>query len=190
MLFKESTDWESNADVTSGGEYYNMWDKYASSYKLAAETIAKEVSNDHSKIDYLICPLVFLYRHYFELRIKEILYSSGEEGSEKLQKLTHHDLIEIWKESKMAIIKIRPDVSHDNLSSVEEILKSFNRYDHRSMEFRYPVDKRSNPTLASLNAIDVKHFITSLETGIKFLEDITRLISATIDFREEIEASK
>ena len=184
MLFRESDDYTNNADVLSGAQYYNMWDKYAMSYKLAAETIADRITHDNSNIDYLVYPLIFLYRHYFELRIKEILFTSQDYSDIKIDMPFHHDLLKAWEKCLEKIKEIRPEVRSSQLQNVEMVLRDFNKYDNTSMSFRYPIDKKNNPTLNSLNYINVKIFLESINLSISFLEDITKLISATIDFKD------
>lgn len=184
MIFKESIDYENNADIISGAQYYNMWDKYATSYKIAGEAIAEKISLDKSNIDYLVYPLVYLYRQYFELRIKEILVTSQGYSNEKIEILFNHDLLKAWQNCKTWIKTIRPEVTSAELENVETVLIDFNKYDQGSFSFRYPFDKKNKPTLNSLNYINVKLFLESITLSISFLEDITKLISATIDFKD------
>lgn len=184
MLFRESEDYTNNADVISGLQYDNMWDKYAISYRLAAETIVSRIAHDNSNIDYLVYPLIYLYRHYFELRIKEILFTSQDYLETKIDIPLNHNLLITWEKCKLKIKEIRPEVTNSQLQEIETILKDFNKYDQTSMSFRYPIDKKSEPTLNSLNYINIKIFLETINTSIKFLENITKLISAKIDFKD------
>jgi hypothetical protein len=45
---------------------------YAEGYKLAADRLMQQLVNDPVELDYLIYPLMFLYRQHLELRFKEI----------------------------------------------------------------------------------------------------------------------
>lgn len=187
MIFKKSKNFENHADTESGAQYYNMWDKYAMSYKLAGETIANKIKNDKSDIDYLVYPLVYLYRHYFELRIKEILVTSQGFSEEKIEIPFNHDLKLAWKTCVIQIKKIRPKVLISELKNVEKVLDDFHKYDQGSFSFRYPIDKKEKATLNSLNYIDVTLFLEAINSSVYFLENISPLISATIDFKDIIQ---
>ncbi|WP_286778940.1 MULTISPECIES: hypothetical protein [Sphingobacterium] len=190
MIFKETDDHENNADVSHSGQYYNMWNKLAISYKLAAEAIAEKINSEKSEIDLLIYPLVFLYRHYFELRIKEILFCYREfDDTKDLLKRTHK-LTENWGRCKdrITIMKQRglniQGTSEENLECVDRVIAEIDLYDERSDAFRYPYDKNGNPTLIFFNKIDISNFLSSISSSISVLEEITSMISVTIDFKD------
>ena len=55
------------------------WDSYATGYKEAADAIMERIIADPAWIDTYLYPVMFLYRHYLELRMKEIIGKcSGE----------------------------------------------------------------------------------------------------------------
>lgn len=56
---------------------------YRTGFKIAADIIAERIAKDTKDIDRIIYPLVFLYRHYIELSIKDtIIYSKEYFGEE------------------------------------------------------------------------------------------------------------
>lgn len=190
MIFKETDNQENNADVSHSGQYYNMWNKFAVSYKLAAEAIAEKINSEKSEIDLLIYPLVFLYRHYFELRIKEILINSGEFDNTKDLLKFDHNLTENWEKCKERFTLMKQGgldiqgTSEENLECVDQVLKEIDLHDKRSDAFRYPYNTKEKPTLTRLNKIDISNFLSSINSSISVLEEITSMMSATIDFKD------
>ena len=50
----------------------NKWNLYAEGYKQAGDLLVKHVMDTQSEQDILVYPIFFLYRHYIELRSKDI----------------------------------------------------------------------------------------------------------------------
>lgn len=186
MILKKTDDINNNADVTNGGMYSDMWDKYALSYKIGAETIAQKIKTDNSDIDYLVYPLIFLYRHYFELRIKGILKLNKDLNTNEIKVPSNHQLTDIWQRCVERIRLIRPDTDLTLLKKVENTLIGFDNHDAKSFAFRYPEDKNGKPSLKSLEYVDVRLFLTSIDDSVSFLEEFKSLWSATIDFKDPI----
>src|SRR5207245_1195494 len=70
VLFHSGDDWWHNACLNYGG---NSWELYASGYKDAADILSERVFETRRHADFLIYPITFLYRHYLELRLKEMI---------------------------------------------------------------------------------------------------------------------
>jgi hypothetical protein len=54
------------------------WDAYASGYLAAANLLVETILEKEQRADTLIYPAALLYRHYLELRLKEIIVQGGE----------------------------------------------------------------------------------------------------------------
>ena len=69
-LFTSAQDVYNNACVNW---FHDPLELYATAYKEAAEKLVKDVITSRRQRDTLVYPIVFLYRHYIELRLKEII---------------------------------------------------------------------------------------------------------------------
>jgi hypothetical protein len=67
QLFKSDADWINNACLNFKEDQLNL---YAIGYKRAAELLLEHVKNSGRDQDTLVYPIIFLYRHYLELRLK------------------------------------------------------------------------------------------------------------------------
>jgi hypothetical protein len=132
-----------DADLTLGA---GNWDAYALAYKLAGDLLAQRVGDSPWHSNLLGLPIVFLYRHYLELRLKELLESSAtlldlDEGVP-----TDHYLSDHWHSLRPRLEQVWPDAKHD-LDAVEEKIHEFVEVDASAETFRYPVYKDGRPTL-------------------------------------------
>ena len=68
-LFLKGGDWQHSACL---GWAPNKWDAYAVGYKDAADIVVEKATTTGRGLDTLVYPIAFLYRHYLELRLKEL----------------------------------------------------------------------------------------------------------------------
>src|SRR5260370_16784696 len=64
----EDQSWETNACLRGATDY-----AYAEGYRLAARLIADHVIEKRWDTDFLVYPIVFLYRHNVELQLKRLI---------------------------------------------------------------------------------------------------------------------
>ena len=147
-LFSSAGVWEQNAIVDA--EDLN-WD-ICVGYRKAAETIVDSFIERRAKFnDYssfhssLAFPVIFLYRHYLELRLKELFIGYGHVIGEPT-KVQGHKLTSLWKKLRnraaKAFTESVPEVVED-MDVLEEIIREFSGIDPNSESFRYPVDNQS-----------------------------------------------
>ncbi len=149
---------------------------YALAYKKAADLL---VQNNQRLpdifLDDLVLPIVFLYRHYVELMLKDLLIEgnkkygkfSPSEIKEKI--LDTHNIAYLWQKLKALLFALTDRSEY--VEALEACLFEFSNVDDSSMSFRYPVNKktgqpilRSNPHLRSLQYIDVHHLAKKMES--------------------------
>ncbi len=78
-LFIEADDWRMNACLNM---YHDPSELYVVGYKEAADSLVDSIANQKGSADSLIFPIVFLYRHYIEIRLKSLLHD-GSYGHKK-----------------------------------------------------------------------------------------------------------
>ena len=157
ILFKGDSDIALNADISH-------WNKdlhgYAKGYKEGADYIVKGViENPRSvafNISYLVFPIVFLYRQYLELRLKEIILlgtrlKGKPEGFPK-----HHRIDELWAHARPHIEEVSLKGLHEELDATEKLVKEFGALDPDGMAFRYPVDPKGKMHLPEWTVINLR----------------------------------
>jgi hypothetical protein len=149
-------------------------------YKQTAQILLskqlEQLSEKHSDMD---CrPALYLYRHYIELTLKDILWLScryaGEDPPVKLL-FNSHNLVEIWNRTKGYFKKFLK-TSQNFLDFLDQMIGHLKELD--SNDLRYVVDKdgnysRSDETIC-LNLFNAKLYLDYLSTN---LEDLRRSLN-------------
>lgn len=152
-LFRSAEDWQLNACVNFG---HDDWDVYAEGYRRAGEILVARLAETNSEsIDFLIYPLVFLFRHALELQLK----SSIRWGRLVLNRPSRgyplgHNLLDFWSDCRPLAEEFWPAESSDLLDDIEQTLSEFEEHDPDGQAFRYSVDTggaRTKPRLTHIN---------------------------------------
>jgi len=147
-LFSTKKDWWNLAriEITDLDEGLTI---YTDAYKNAADILVEYAKKDKTSINFLVFPILFLYRHYIELALKELIYTASKYLDDPQYSFGSHNLIYLWEKTKKLISELVKvidgfNISEDELIAVENQIKQFDSLDKSSMTFRYPVDKNGN----------------------------------------------
>ncbi len=133
------------------------WSEHTIDYKDAADLLLKHAVETDRR-NRMVFPTVFLYRHYIELILKEIIMNSREFLKMSRPFPKGHDLLRLWKicrELMEAADKVvdagfaESDAYQDEIVSLYDALEAdigrFAEVDPDSEHFRYPVDIKAKP---------------------------------------------
>ncbi|MCK9617495.1 MAG: hypothetical protein M0R21_06620 [Lentimicrobiaceae bacterium] len=128
----------------------------AEGYKNASIELLDKLLNDNKinwlKLDSLIYPIVFLFRHHLEIIIKDTIrfenITDGNSFSDEIGFPTEHSLIDLWKDLRPKIEKryisydenLKNDCIETN-NAVENMISEIDNLDKGSYSFRYPFNK-------------------------------------------------
>jgi hypothetical protein len=171
-LFKDDSDWWHNAHFNLAGK---SWGTYSAGYKNAADLLARRFIKNWQGNDVLIYPMVFLYRHCLELRLKELIILGQRLLTEPygIQQtiLESHRLTELWTPCRKILERTSekgfwPKDPATRLDIIEKLVKEFHAKDPFAMNFRYPVTRKSKggqPTLPHLNRMGVRNLYNVMQ---------------------------
>jgi len=140
---------------------------YALAYKKAADKLVQSLENSPIGFnDSLALPIVFLYRHYLELLLKDLIREGnrilGNPPDPDLPKT--HDINKLWQKLKPILIQgYKPHIPNVlEMEAVEGCVAEFAAIDIDSQAFRYPIDKKGNslrnkPYLQNVSYINLQH---------------------------------
>jgi hypothetical protein len=125
------------------------WQLYANGYLEAANALVEDLENTiilRSKVDRLVSPIVFLYRHHIELKIKQLYLKVCHYLDVTPALKTTHTLLGNWADFQVKLSQAAQSFNltqetSQYLQVVEIKLNQFATLDNTSMPFRYPVDK-------------------------------------------------
>jgi len=185
-LFTSAEDLHNNACVNWCHDPLAL---YATAYKEAAENLVKEVVNSHRNLDTFVYPIVFLYRQYIELRLKEIIREGGKLLDEAGEfPMTHH-VHKLWPLAKRIVEKVfENEDGKQDFQFVEHVLAEFSKYDPESFSFRYPIDKKGNNPLLGLTHINVRHLSETINRLAEILEVASDRVSIYRDWKNEMDS--
>lgn len=168
-LFSKHADWRYNArlnpdepipgpdGIMLGSSGPNSFSMYAEGYKKLADAGVAHIAEAHWDVDLLVYPILFCYRHYLELRLKEFVLTGGDLVDQKLAFPTNHILPQIWRAVRPLLEKIWPGAeTKGQLDAIEDVVNQLSEIDPKSTAFRYPLDKDENRSLPGLRHINVR----------------------------------
>ena len=184
-VFTSGGDWPNTANTTKAW-ILDSWDHYADGYRSAADQLVDDIVERRlRRLDAVVYPLVYLYRHYLELRLKQLIPLTGRYLYLDQEFPARHDLLLMWD-------TLRPRLEHgwEGLPSavIEAQLREFERWDRDSYAFRYPEDKRGKPNLVGLDQIDVRHLKEVVARLSTVFDTVAFGIGAMLDLRDDVEA--
>jgi len=136
---------------------YRTLDSYAIAYKEAADRLVSCALGSRAYPDLAVLPVIFLYRHYLELALKNIICRGRRCSLEKAGISKEHDLSRLWKDARPVLEELCPEQDRTELAVVENCVVKFHQHDKSSQESRYPVDRKGRQTLQSLARVDLRN---------------------------------
>ena len=161
------------------------WDLYAQGYKLAADLLVQHVKRTGEDQDTLVYPIVFLYRQYLELRLKELIKEGTQlvgtpDGLSKT-----HNIDKLWAQCRTIIEKVWPEGPSGDLDAVKNCIHQFSEKDPCSTAFRYPRDTDGRRSLPDLRPINLLHLSTVMDGLSSLLEGLSTAIYENLEAKRE-----
>lgn len=181
-LFSENGNWQTNACLNFQPD---MSHGYIYGYKKAADSLVKGISKERTEIDYLIYPIVFLYRHHIELQLKNLLeLNILLHGSEE-KVPTDHKIKNLWPRVKGYYRKINNSNNQKEIKFIDKIIDELCTIDPESMNFRYSKMKDGKLPNKHLSRINVEVFSSVVGKVSDALETFEYQLNAEIDNKFE-----
>ncbi len=165
-------------------------DAYAIGYLNAAKLLARIVIYSQSRMDTLVYPIIYLYRHYLEIRLKDLIRQganiTGTPTDERLEEILNgsHHLMKLWNNFKPFFIKVSGgNGDFDNVKKgMESYINQIHAIDPASFTFRYDRAKHSTEhNLEKHERINLFHFCQNMEKLTRLIEGTNNEFSATLD---------
>ncbi len=179
VLFEAAEDWYHNACINL--RYFN-WDWYASGYKYAGDVLVQHVMDTRDHRDTLVFPIVFNYRQYLELRLKELILVGRQLSNEAPEFPATHNLRELWNTCRPIIAESDLGATQTDFDAIDDAIAQFCLVDPGSYSFRYPVDRDGNPSISdALRVINLRQLRDRIDALANFLDGVSMAFSAWLD---------
>ena len=187
-------DWKNNACLRQGDDY-----ACREGYLRGARILVKKVGEDEQDQDFLVYPIVFLYRHHVELLLKDVVkrapYLLDRELSATEKKhLGEHRLDPLWNDFKAisaAITKVASwnDLPAGDIEGIDNYIRQISEIDPHSYSLRYAHSKEGTPSLPkNLTHINLRHFGELMDRLARYLWGIDTSISVIEDMKQDYES--
>lgn len=187
-LFIDETDSSKGAWIKNpAGGFFLYSEGYKDAGKLLLDKCLNKNSDNYTQ-NSLVYPLIFNYRQYIELTLKNLIVEIKKHNDggtfEDVHLLSTH-----WNEYKSLLKKIKCTFYEDTMTNVEELIKEFEKIDRISMSFRYPVTKSPDrKDSLAMRTIDLDNFKTIIEKLVAFFEAQIDMIDAF--YEEKVDERK
>lgn len=186
-VFCSDDDWQANACLNWSHDPLEL---YAVGYKEAGDRLVEFVLTTHTGQDVLIYPIVFLYRQYLELRLKEIIREGRILLEEGWDFPKHHRIWNLWHTAKRISIKVFENEDESpSLDYAEHVIREFSRIDSDSFAFRYPTTRQGDTTLQGITHINIRRMAEHIGNLSRDLDGISAGIAVYRDWRQEMRSS-
>lgn len=157
-LFRDDLpDWSNNASLNIRSHGCPI--AYMEGYRLGAEQLVRHVVEYGLDKNYLVYPIIFLYRHHLELALKRIIrraprllhreFTESEKGH-----LDRHRLDFLWQDLKPMFTEIydavgwgKPEAA--DVEGVDNYIRQLSALDPDSYSFRYAHSKRGHRSISA-----------------------------------------
>ncbi len=171
--------WRDNACF--GGRASSFAGAYAEGYLRGARFLVEKVLEERSGQDFLIYPIVFLYRHHIEIMLKGLIQRCPfldlhPLTSDEKKHLRGHNLDFLWKNLQPRLATIIRLAGWKPLLQEEEVtgyLCDLSAMDPHGEAFRYAHNNKGGPSIPSgVGLADMRHFSERIERLINWLETL------------------
>src|SRR5208283_2769230 len=117
------------------------WYAYTNGYREAAEALFSVVDDTHRHQDLLVYPILFLWHHHVELRLKELIRLCKDLNDQRQKYKQNHRLNDLWAEAKRLLIELQPEYSDcPEIPSVDSVIEELIELNKKANALRYPED--------------------------------------------------
>jgi hypothetical protein len=198
VLFSDAfPDWRNSAclNVAHGGDEHG----YSEGYRRGARFLVEHVMEHGRDQDYLVYPIIFLYRHHIELALKNIISQTPYVIDRTLtdaekKHLGKHRLDLLWQDLKPMFNDICKaagwgKLNNTDLEGIDSYIRQLTELDPDSFSFRYTCSKAGVPSLPSkLHRINLRHFAELMERLADCFDALDTAVSVLAEGKMEAEA--
>lgn len=157
--------------------YYRVG--YLDTARDTASALRKRNSTNESAM-----PVLYLFRHYVELALKDILAAGGAFAIDFADKKFGHDLAALWGEVDKVLENFGFEATADQHSFINELVE----LDARADAFRYALDRAEQQQFERIGSVDLDTLLTAIDDLSAFFECVLeKLNEAEAEMDEMIE---
>lgn len=161
------------------------WDLYADGFKRAAEKLV-EFALSAPITDNLLYPILALYRHSLELRLKALVVQASSFGNDPiaLSSLNKtHKVLALWEDLAPQLEHLSQKAATPHVAAARQLIGEFAKLDGDGQSTRYPWDVKDNPSFSQLRRVNIKNLRDTMKKLDNFLFVLEETVAQEADFR-------
>ncbi len=147
--------------------------------------LAIQAKESHHEQKKFVWPIVFCYRQYIELALKEVLAKHGEQVEPEIEpNWKSHKLGELWSDCKSIMQETLSGTTLDDVPGVralEGLINEFQEVDMGSYSFRFPTDTTGKLVEFPFESIDLANLKSVMEGIYTFLDCNKEVLTLRFD---------
>jgi len=180
-LLTSDSDWHNNACLNYMSDHGTA---YTEGYRRAAEILIGHIDASGRDQDFLVYPVLFLYRHHLELLIKQVISLAlklAEDPDKYQYKKDNHNLNTLWPLAQKLIQEIDDSYRSSDFKIVKEVVKALHQADERATDFRYARRNDGTRSLEGIHYVNTRRFgaqmgavsdlLDGIDNGLRYLLD-------------------
>lgn len=181
-LFTAGEDWHNNACLNWKADHS---DCYILGYRHAADLLVRDIDEKANFQDILVYPIIFLYRQYLELLLKDLIRLSRILLKQSESHPYHHNLHNLWLLAEELLFKLWPNEEAPEFDFIDNIIFEFYDADPNSFSFRYEKDRKGKRNVSTIKHINVRHFSEIINKAGDILESVQASLENRIDLQSD-----
>ena len=184
-LFIEESDSKKGAWISNPANKFFL---YSEGYREAGNKLYESCIANPFYSNTLIYPLIYNYRQFLELRLKELIIMGNEYNETDEDFPDEHSLTKLWNIYRNKLLpEIDNTIEKNILDNVEKLIIEFNTIDPKSMSFRYPVTRGPiREKSVKMHTIDIENFKKSMDKLMYFFDWQWDMISHYKDLKQDL----
>ncbi|EPV5021999.1 hypothetical protein ACVGXO_03800 [Enterobacter hormaechei] len=178
-LLASDSDWHNNACLNYMPDHGTA---YTEGYRRAADILIKHIDESRLDQDFLVYPVLFLYRHHIELLIKQIIglaLALAEDPDKYQYKKDDHNLNTLWPLAQKLLLEVDDCYRSSDFRLIKEVVKELHKADRRATDFRYARRNDGTRSLEGIHYINTRRFgekmgaasdsLDAIDSGLRYL---------------------
>jgi hypothetical protein len=183
-LFNTDGPWQLHTELAWSfiGDY-----RYVDGFQRAAEVLSAHVEVHRSDVDALTMPILFCYRQWMELRLKDLWNLGAALDDEGASPLRTHDLRVLWRHVRPQVEKQWPDGDRNELDRLESVIHELADMDGPTgTGFRYAKNAVGEASLPRELTINLGNVHTVMGRVARVLDGATEGFHMALEYQREM----
>jgi len=163
------------------------WLLYAQGFLTAAEAACEHLLKNRQYTDFVVYPVLFLYRHYLEISLKALADDSLELLRREPQGKLIHGLRDLWEIAKKHLTEVLsdPEGMAMHLEVIEGAVAQFQALDPSGQGSRYPWGTKGERVLFAPERISVQNLRNEMANVAQAIDQLGYILGARLDEKNQ-----